>query len=83
MLDPARVRSRTKKWVTGSVASSATDITIPNAVINNQSEQIQTTARVFRIAYKEAKHHRSAYGFENEIRLPAAEWCGDGEDSPL
>ncbi len=75
-----------KRWVSGSVTSSATDTTkqkkralrkkvfehgktkahisatgickkakedtLPNAVINNQSEEIQTTARVFRTAYK-------------------------------
>lgn len=41
--------------------------TLPNTVINNQSEHIETTARVFRTAYKEAKHNRPAYGFEHEI----------------
>lgn len=41
--------------------------TIVNAIVNSQSEQINTTARVFRTAYKEAKRHRPAYGFEQEI----------------
>lgn len=36
-------------------------------VMNSLSEQITTTARVFRTAYKEAKRHRPAYGFEHEI----------------
>uniref|UniRef100_A0A672RKS2 HAT C-terminal dimerisation domain-containing protein n=1 Tax=Sinocyclocheilus grahami TaxID=75366 RepID=A0A672RKS2_SINGR len=41
--------------------------TIVQAIVNSQSEQITTTARVFRTAYKEAKRHRPAYGFEQEL----------------
>ncbi len=59
---------KTKAHISATgICEKAKEDTLPNAVINNQSEEIQTTARVFRTAYKEAKRHRPAYGFENEI----------------
>lgn len=41
--------------------------TLTQVIVNSQSEQIATTARVFRTAYKEAKRNRPAHGFEHEI----------------
>lgn len=49
------------------VIKKAKEDTLTNIIINNESDHIQTTARIFRTAYKEAKRHRPAYGFEHEI----------------
>lgn len=59
---------KTKAHISASsILEKAKEDTLPNTVINNQSEHVQTTARIFRTAYKEAKRHRPAYGFEHEI----------------
>ena len=59
---------KTKSHVAAeSILEKAKDDTLPTAVINYQCEHEKTTARVFRTAYKEAKRHRPAYGFEHEI----------------
>ncbi|KAL7371892.1 hypothetical protein ABVT39_006639, partial [Epinephelus coioides] len=58
----------TKAYVMASnIVDKASEDTLTNAIINNQSDQVQTTARIFRTAFKEAKRHRPAYGFEHEI----------------
>ncbi|KAK0134200.1 E3 SUMO-protein ligase KIAA1586 [Merluccius polli] len=49
------------------IVEKAKEDTLTNIIINNESDHIQTTARIFRTAYKEAKRHRPAYGFEQEI----------------
>ncbi|KAK7162494.1 hypothetical protein R3I93_006722 [Phoxinus phoxinus] len=58
----------TKAHVMASnICDTANENILVKAVINIQSDQVQTTARIFRTAYKEAKRHRPAHGFEHEI----------------
>uniref|UniRef100_A0A8C9X006 HAT C-terminal dimerisation domain-containing protein n=1 Tax=Sander lucioperca TaxID=283035 RepID=A0A8C9X006_SANLU len=58
----------TKAHVMASnICDKADENILVNAVTNIQSDQVQTTARIFRTAYKEAKRHRPAHGFEHEI----------------
>jgi hypothetical protein len=60
--------ARTKAHLAAaSILEKAKVYTLGQSIINSQSEQIATTARVFRTAYKEAKRHRPAYGIEHEI----------------
>uniref|UniRef100_A0A671MGA9 HAT C-terminal dimerisation domain-containing protein n=1 Tax=Sinocyclocheilus anshuiensis TaxID=1608454 RepID=A0A671MGA9_9TELE len=60
--------ARTKAHLAAAdILEKAKGGTIVQAIVNSQLEQITTTARVFRTAYKEAKRHRPAYGFEQEI----------------
>lgn len=49
------------------IVEKAKENTLEKVVVNAQAQQISTTANVFRTAYKEAKRHRPAYGFEHEI----------------
>ena len=49
------------------IVNKAKEDALTNIIINNDSDHIQTTTRIFRTAYKEAKRHRPAYGFEHEI----------------
>lgn len=50
-----------------SILQRASQNTIIQSVVNAQAEQIETTARVFRTAYKEAKRNRPAHGVEHKI----------------
>lgn len=60
--------AHTKAHLAGaSILEKAKVDPLGQSIINSQSEQIITAAHIFRMAYKEAKRHRPAYGFENEI----------------
>ncbi|XP_060767543.1 E3 SUMO-protein ligase KIAA1586-like [Neoarius graeffei] len=50
-----------------NILEKAKEDMLTNVILNNEADHVQTTSRIFRTAYKEAKRHRPAYGFENEI----------------
>ncbi|KAL1249596.1 hypothetical protein QQF64_020601 [Cirrhinus molitorella] len=60
--------SQTKAHIAAlSILEKAKEDSLQKTIINNLSDEVKTTARIFRTAYKEAKRHRPAYGFESEI----------------
>lgn len=48
-----------------NILDKAKEDIFTNIVTNNQSDQVQTMARVLCTAYKEAEHHRPAYGLDD------------------